>query len=168
MALSSISGESRFRGAPGHGNSLAMAAMGGFGGEQEAAEHLFTVVGVAAAGKAAQVTPQVLEPAFPPGWWCAADVASGLGKRRRPAPAPTRPGTSRPSPVPPTASVHRNAAPTLVLGLRSPHPRSTRTPGEISAAAPTEIVASALPGCETNAPGIADAAQRDRPLKLGQ
>ncbi len=63
-ALSSISVESRFRGAPGHGNSLAMAAVSGFGGEQVAAQDWLAVGLVDAAGEAAQVSPQVFEKAF--------------------------------------------------------------------------------------------------------
>ena len=40
-----------------HEAPLAMSAMGGFGGEQEAAQDLLAVFGVAAAGEAAAVTP---------------------------------------------------------------------------------------------------------------
>src|ERR1700751_2295266 len=36
-----------------------------FSGEQEAAEYLLAVFGVAATGEAAQITAQMLEPAFP-------------------------------------------------------------------------------------------------------
>src|SRR6266566_10033942 len=60
-ALSSISVESRVEGSPGHGNSLAMHLLGG---EQEAAQHLLAVLGVAACGETAQVAPQVFEPTF--------------------------------------------------------------------------------------------------------
>ncbi len=60
-ALSSISVESRLEGSPGHGNSLAMHLLGG---EQEAAQHLLAVLGVAASGETAQVAPQVFEPTF--------------------------------------------------------------------------------------------------------
>ncbi len=48
-ALSSLSGERRFEDAPSHKNSLAMHLLGG---EQEAAENLLAVLGVAPAGEA--------------------------------------------------------------------------------------------------------------------
>ena len=60
-ALSSISVESGLKGAPVHKSSSSMHR---FCCEQEAAQDLLAVFGVAAAGETAQITPQVFEPAF--------------------------------------------------------------------------------------------------------